>query len=113
MNEQYKVQVEQAKKTIKTHPWFLLSTGPSLKPCSIHSGNEGLVLPVNHNYWLEYPLKTYEGCKCKFRKLSKREFERLKQTGVQDSNAPPLLNEKGKMSGRMQKKIIPIKLDPA
>lgn len=108
----YIAQVERAQRTKKALPYFILSRGPALNPCPVHRKNEGLVLPVDDLYWIDFPMRKQPECKCRVRGLSIREYERIKQQGTQDPDAPQTLDEKGNPTGLKEKRYIPIKEKP-
>lgn len=108
MNNQYAGQLEQALHTQGTHPYLLLRRGPLPVPCPIHGKNENLVLPVDHPYWRLHPMREHADCKCWVRLVSRREFEIIAATGVQDPDAPPILGENGLITGHHEKRLIPI-----
>lgn len=113
MNERYLAQIERAQRTKSSHPYFLLTRGPYPKPCPIHGKDEGLVLPVDNEYWIERPMKEHPECKCHVRAISKREYEKIKIEGVPDPDAPTILNDKGLPAGRKEIILMQIKETPS
>lgn len=79
--EMYKAQRERALRAKLTHPWMLLCRGPSIGPCPIHGPNENVILPVEHAYWRIAPMGEHPDCKCSVRSVSKREYQRLLDSG--------------------------------
>lgn len=108
-------QFRRAQRAKESHPWFLLSSGPTEEPCPVHAPDFGLVLPVDDPYWKRYPLRRQPGCKCRVRQVSKREFEQLKRDGVQvpASEETAIRNENGRLTGHHRDIRMPIKTKPA
>jgi hypothetical protein len=77
-------QLERAQRTIRTHPYFLLQKGPAPEPCPVHAKDWGLILSVDDDYWIEYPMEEHPGCKCRVRQMNKREHEKLTTINVKD-----------------------------
>ena len=107
-----KRQFERAQRTKDSHPYFLLTRGPAPK-CPIHGNDENLVLSVDHPYWKTFQPRSIPECKCGIRQVSFIEFERLLSDGYQDPDAPPIRDDKGRMTGHREKRNIPIKLSPS
>lgn len=113
--ERYKLylgQIERALRTKDFLPYFLMSRGPDLKICPIHGKNKGLVLRVDDPYWIDYPMRKHPDCKRRVRQLTKREYEKKKREGVLDPDAPPILDEHGRLTGNREKRYIPITANP-
>lgn len=109
MNSWCEGQLAKAVSSKNVHPYLLLLRGPVPTPCPVHGKNENVVLPVDHPYWRDKPLRDHPDCKCWFLGVSRRRFERLKNEGVQDPDAPPILSNKGFLTGHREKRMIPIK----
>lgn len=108
----YMDQVERAQRNKNVLPYFILSRGPVAKPCPVHGKNEGLVLPVDHDYWVNFPMREHPECKCRVRIMSRHEYKKRKVEGIQDPDAPAILNEKGLYTGHREKRLVPIKETP-
>lgn len=108
-------QFKRARQTQDSHPWLLLSGGPTREPCPVHAPDFGLVLPVDDPYWQQYPLRRHPGCKCRVRQISRREFERLQREGVQvpPSEGTAIRDAHGRLTGRHKDVRMPIKTRPA
>ncbi|MFV8387698.1 regulator of ribonuclease activity A [Vibrio parahaemolyticus] len=112
MNEHYASKLKQAQKTKRALPYLTIMLGPTIEPCPVHTKNKGLVLPVDHPYWTDYPMRKTDECKCGLRQISKYEYAKLKVDGILDPLAPPILDEEGNLTGRRQKILIPIVEEP-
>lgn len=112
MHEPYKRQLERAQRTKKSHSYFLLCRGPAEHPCPVHSMDWGLVLHIDDDYWISFPMKEHPGCKCNVRHISNRDYERIKREGIQDPYAPAIYNEDGYNTGHRVQRKVPIKEAP-
>lgn len=110
MNEMYAAQLERAMKCKTSHPYLLLSRGPSEFPCSVHEKNNHIVLPVIHEYWRMFPMREAADCKCRVRNISKREFDKIRTNGVQDSHASSIIKD-DLNTGHREKYFVPIKIE--
>lgn len=108
-------QSRRAQRTKESHPWLLLSSGPTTAPCPVHAPDFGLVLPVDDPYWKRYPLRRQSECQCLVRPISHREYERLRSDGIQvpRSEATAIRNANGRLTGHHQNIRMPIKTKPA
>ncbi|MEF1311414.1 regulator of ribonuclease activity A [Vibrio mytili] len=93
-------------------PYITIMLGPTKEPCPIHAKNKGLVLPVEHRYWTDFPMRETDECKCSIRQVSKHEYQKLKVAGILDQLAPPILDEDGNLTGHREKILIPIVEEP-
>lgn len=72
-----------------------------------------MILPVDHEYWRQFPMREHPECKCRVRQVSKREYERLLREGIPDPDAPPVLDANGNRTGHIEPRTIPAKLVPS
>lgn len=84
MNKHYASKLAQAQKTKRVFPYLTIILGPMPEPCSMHGKNKGLVLPVDHPYWTEFPMRETDDCKCSIRQISKHEYAKLKAQGINE-----------------------------
>ncbi|EOX3499394.1 regulator of ribonuclease activity A [Vibrio cholerae] len=112
MNEYYERKLKQAKRTKSTMPYLGIHLGPTLKPCAVHAKNRNLVLPVDHSYWLDFPMRDSEDCKCSIRQISKHEYQKLKNEGIREQLTAPILNENGEFTGHKEVVFVPINETP-
>ncbi|ENM6410836.1 regulator of ribonuclease activity A [Vibrio parahaemolyticus] len=112
MNEHYASKLKQAQKTKRALPYLTIMFGPTIDLCPVHAKNKGLVLPVDHPYWTDYPMRETDECKCSIRQISEYEYAKIKVNGILDPLAPPILDENGKRTGHRQKVLIPIAEEP-
>ncbi len=108
MNEHYEKKLKQAKRTKSAMPYLCIILGPTQKPCEVHKKNRNLVLPVDHSYWLDFPMGDTDGCKCSIRQISKYEYQKLKNEGIREQLTVPILDEKGRLTGRKEVVFAPI-----
>jgi hypothetical protein len=102
-------QWERIARTEGTHPYLLLAPGPVRKPCPIHEGLYDLVLPVEHSFWIERPLRETVFCRCSVRQLSQHEMDRLRREGIQDPHGPPIRDTEGTLTGHRARRTIQIR----
>lgn len=112
MNEHYARKLKQAKRTKSAMPYICIILGTTLEPCVIHAKNRNLVLPVDHRYWLDFPMRDTDGCKCSIRQISVQEYQKLKTEGIRDQLGAPILDTKGSVSGHKKIVCVPIKEVP-
>jgi uncharacterized protein with gpF-like domain len=70
-------QWDRAQRTKKYRPFFVYSLGPSRVHRDLHLSWNGIVLPVDHEFWNSHFPPNGWGCKCRIRQISQREAERL------------------------------------
>lgn len=70
-------QWERAQRTKKALPYFLYLRTTSKEPREEHLGWVGIILPVDHPFWITHFPPNGWLCKCQVRQISAREAERL------------------------------------
>lgn len=89
-------------------PYAMFSLGPTEIPCPIHSHLRATIFFANDSVFEDIPVRRDATCRCRVRKITDFELERLEDSGIQDSLAPPVLSDVGLPTGRREKKLIPI-----
>ena len=89
-------------------PYAMFSLGPTEIPCPIHSDLRATIFFANDSVFEDIPVRLDAACRCRVRKITDFELERLEASGIQDSLAPPVLSDIGLPTGRKEKKLIPI-----
>lgn len=70
-------QWQRAQRTKKSHPYLIYQLGPSERHRPEHVRWNGLILPIDADFWkTHYPPNGW-GCKCRVRQVTKREADRL------------------------------------
>lgn len=105
-------QWERTQESKKSTPYVMISWGTTIKPCPDHVGTKGLVLPVDHPYWNDRPLRQRVFCQCRIRGVTRFELEKLRAHGTQDPDAPHILSADGLPTGRQETRLIPIRETP-
>ena len=82
MNEFYEQKLQQAIKQKAVMPYLTIVAGTTEKPCPIHSKNNGIILPVEHDYWVNNPMRSTKECMCSIRQISKFEYQKIKVPSV-------------------------------
>lgn len=106
----YFALLERVLRTKEFIPYLLLQRGPSASPCPVHGRNENLVLAADDPYWRQMPIGHHPACLCIVRQVPKREFQRLKVSGVQDPDAPPILSSTGELTGLHENRMVATKV---
>lgn len=70
-------QWERAQRTKKALPYFLYLRTTSKEPREEHLGWVGIILPVDHPFWITHFPPNGWLCKCQVRQISAREAEHL------------------------------------
>lgn len=70
-------QWERAQRTKKALPYFLYIRTSSKDPREEHLGWVGIILPVDHPFWITHFPPNGWLCKCQVRQITAREAERL------------------------------------
>lgn len=105
-------QWARIQKTREGLPYLLYTVGPSREHRPEHLSWHGTLLPVDDPWWKTHFVPNGWGCKCRIRQISRREYERLKESGVP---APPSaatqdINPKtGLPTGRRARATVPVK----
>ncbi|MEI2742727.1 MAG: phage minor head protein [Candidatus Competibacter sp.] len=105
-------QWARIQKTREGLPYLLYTVGPSREHRPEHLSWHGTLLPVDDPWWKTHFVPNGWGCKCRIRQISRREYERLKESGVP---APPSaatqdINPKtGLPTGRRIRATVPVK----
>lgn len=89
-------------------PYAMFSLGPTEIPCPMHSDLRATVFFANDSVFEDIPVRRDATCRCRVRKITDIDLERLEASGIQDSLAPPVLSDIGLPTGRREKKVIPI-----
>lgn len=83
-------QWQRIERRSITHPYLVYELGPSEQHRVQHVGWAGLILPADDPFWsTHYPPNGW-GCKCRVRQITKREKDRLMETGRYSDTAPPI-----------------------
>lgn len=80
-------QYERAQLTKKALPYFKYGLGPSKEHREEHVAFDGLILPVDHEFWQSHMPPNGWGCKCHVRQISQVEMDRR---GLTVSEAPEI-----------------------
>lgn len=83
-------QWQRIERTRATQPYLLYQLGPSREHRPEHVGWAGIILPADHPWWQSHFPPNGWGCKCWVRQISKREAQRLIDTGKYMTEAPDL-----------------------
>jgi len=105
-------QWQRAQRTKRTHPYFVYELGPSENHREEHVSWAGLMLPIDHPFWqTHYPPNGW-GCKCRLRQITKREYDRLNDTGNYLTEAPEITKREwlNKRTGEVLQ--VPRGIDP-
>jgi len=105
-------QWQRAQRTKRTHPYFVYELGPSENHRPEHVAWAGLMLPVDHPFWQSHYPPNGWGCKCRIRQVSKREYDRLNETGNYLTEAPTIEQREwlNKRTGEVT--MVPRGIDP-
>lgn len=82
MNEHYEQKLNEALRLKRLIPYLTIIIGPTKELCPVHAKNKGLVLPVEHSYWIDFPMQETAACRCSIRGVTKYEYQKLKIEGV-------------------------------
>lgn len=83
-------QWERIQRTKALLPYLLYRLGPSREHRPEHRRWNGLILPADHPWWaVHYPPNGW-GCKCHVRQISRREYQRLADSGGTLTEPPDL-----------------------
>ncbi len=105
-------QWARIQKTREGLPYLLYTVGPSREHRPEHLSWHGTLLPVDDPWWKTHFVPNGWGCKCRIRQVSRREYERLKESGVP---APPsaatqdIDPKTGLPTGRRARATVPVK----
>ncbi|MDA0148846.1 phage head morphogenesis protein [Vibrio sp. LaRot3] len=75
-------QWERIERTKESHPYLLYELGPSIEHRVEHVKWNGLLLPVDDEFWKTHYPQNGWGCKCRVRQVSHAQAEKLKQSGI-------------------------------
>jgi len=95
-------QWERIQDTKDALPYLLYTLGPSREHRPEHVKWHGTLLPADDPWWSDHFPPNGWGCKCRVRPVSRREYARLQDTGVQ---APPTAETQLPGGGRTSSKV--------
>lgn len=102
-------QYERAQRTKKALPYFRYGLGPSKEHRAEHVAFDGLILPVDHQFWASHMPPNGWGCKCHVRQISRVEMSRRGWT-VSDSPQVRTVAWENKRTGQIEQ--VPEGIDP-
>ncbi len=103
-------QWQRAQRTKKALPYLIYELGPSREHRAEHVAWHGTVLAVDDPWWNTHMPPNGWGCKCGVRQVTRREYERLKKTGVPAPDRKQVINpDTGLPTGALEEKTIPVK----
>lgn len=97
-------QWARIRRTQDSHPYLLYTVGPSREHRPEHLSWHGTLLPADDDFWTRAFPPSGWGCRCRVRQVSRREYERLKDSGVP---APPSAAQPP--AGRRTRATVPVK----
>jgi len=100
------------QRTKKALPFLVYELGPSLEHRDDHVKWAGIILPIDHPFWLTHFTPNGYGCKCRIRQVSQREKDRLIKIGQYTTTAPKIemVEWLNKRTGEVEK--VPKGIDP-
>lgn len=101
-------QWDRIQRTKRALPYLLYQLGPSERHRPHHADKEGLVLPVDDPFWLEWFTPNGWGCKCWLRQISRAEADRR---GI--SQAPAVESRPWRNPRTGEIRQVPVGIDPA
>lgn len=105
-------QWQRIQRHKDSHPYLVYKLGPSENHRDEHVRWAGTMLPVDHEWWgAHYPPNGY-GCKCWVEAVTRPEYERIKQEGIQDPQAAAEVDpDTGLPTGHRQAKRMPVRTE--
>lgn len=100
-------QWQRIERTKKALPYLVYMIGPSENHRPEHEAKNGLVLPVDDPFWLQWMPPNGWGCKCRVRQITRREAEEI---GIEESPQYPMRDITNGRTGEV--KSIPVGIDP-
>jgi len=93
----------------KTHPYLLYQVGPvKHEHRPEHLRWHGLLLPVDHPFWLDHMTPNGWGCHCIVRQISNAEYEKLLKSGNVPIQLPEINPRTNLPTGRLTDSSIPV-----
>lgn len=103
-------QWQRIQNTQDAFPYLLRILGPSREHRPEHSQMHGTCLPVGDAFWQVHMPPDAWGCKCRVRQISRQEYDRLRQTGIQvPPSADTMIMQDGLPTGHHREQLQPIK----
>jgi len=93
----------------KTHPYLLYQVGPvKHEHRPEHLRWHGLLLPVDHPFWLDHMTPNGWGCHCTVRQISNSEYEKLLKSGNVPIQLPEINPRTNLPTGRLTDSSVPV-----
>lgn len=101
-------QWDRIQKGAKLRPFLLYGIGPARKHRDQHLAWNGVLLPVDHEFWsYAFPPNGF-GCHCHVRSVTKTEYARLVDVGTIPGEPEPILDDDGNPTGHIRPTRVPV-----